>query len=87
MGGGIIKIYDDALFDLHEKIKTYDDKYFLYPVLYFYGFGNGILYKVLLQNKHHQKIVVFEQELEFIFLSFHYIDFSEELKNQLFNYF
>ncbi|MCR6585208.1 motility associated factor glycosyltransferase family protein [Campylobacter insulaenigrae] len=79
-GGGYNKIYDNALFDLHEKIKTYDDKYFLYPVLYFYGFGNGILYKVLLQNKHRQKIVVFEQELEFIFLSFHYIDFSEELK-------
>ncbi|MBF7043664.1 motility associated factor glycosyltransferase family protein, partial [Campylobacter volucris] len=28
-----------------------------------------------------QKIVVFEKELEFIYLSFHYIDFSEELKN------
>ncbi|EAJ0339203.1 motility associated factor glycosyltransferase family protein [Campylobacter lari] len=50
-------------------------------MLYFYGFGNGILYKALLQNKNRQKIVVFEKEIEFIYLSFHYVDFSEELKN------
>lgn len=49
-------------------------------MLYFYGFGNGILYKALLQ-KNRQKIVVFEKEIEFIYLSFHYVDFSEELKN------
>ncbi len=36
---------------------------------------------MLLQNKHHQKIVIFEKELELIFLSFHYVDFSDELKN------
>ncbi|WP_330848999.1 motility associated factor glycosyltransferase family protein [Campylobacter armoricus] len=66
---------------LNEKLNLYNDKYLLYPVLYFYGFGNGILYKALLQNKNRQKIVVFEKELEFIYLSFHYIDFSEELKN------
>nr|WP_324253227.1 motility associated factor glycosyltransferase family protein [Campylobacter volucris] len=69
------------LLQLNEKLNLYNDKYLLYPVLYFYGFGNGILYKALLQNKNRQKIVVFEKELEFIYLSFHYIDFSEELKN------
>ncbi|VEJ52510.1 Motility accessory factor [Campylobacter insulaenigrae] len=34
-GGGYNKIYDDALFDLHEKIKTYDDKYFYIPYFIF----------------------------------------------------
>ncbi|WP_412175294.1 motility associated factor glycosyltransferase family protein [Campylobacter sp. IFREMER_LSEM_CL908] len=50
-------------------------------MLYFYGFGNGILYKALLQNKNRQKIVIFEKEIEFIYLSFQCIDFSEELEN------
>ncbi|TXE84414.1 motility associated factor glycosyltransferase family protein [Campylobacter peloridis] len=80
-GGGYTMLYDNAILELNKKIALYNDKYFLYPVLYFFGFGNGILYKALLQNKHHQKIVIFEKELEFIFLSFHYIDFTKELEN------
>ncbi|EAK5530453.1 motility associated factor glycosyltransferase family protein [Campylobacter lari] len=79
--GGGYTLYNNTLNELDEKLKLYNDKYLLYPVLYFYGFGNGILYKALLQNKNRQKIVVFEKEIEFIYLSFHYIDFSEELKN------
>ncbi|EAJ9671911.1 motility associated factor glycosyltransferase family protein, partial [Campylobacter jejuni] len=53
----------------------------LYPVLYFYGFGNGILFKALLQNKNHQHIVVFEKDIEIIWVMFHVLDFSNELQN------
>ncbi|ENA1382175.1 motility associated factor glycosyltransferase family protein, partial [Campylobacter jejuni] len=52
-----------------------------YPVLYFYGFGNGILYKALLQNKNHQHIVVFEKDIEIIWIMFHILDFSHELQS------
>ncbi|EKM8555677.1 motility associated factor glycosyltransferase family protein, partial [Campylobacter coli] len=52
-----------------------------YPVLYFYGFGNGILFKALLQNKNHQHIVVFEKDIEIIWIMFHILDFSNELQN------
>ncbi|EAL9287095.1 DUF115 domain-containing protein, partial [Campylobacter jejuni] len=55
--------------------------YLLYPVLYFYGFGNGILFKALLQNKNHQHIVVFEKDIEIIWIMFHILDFSNELQN------
>ncbi|ENR8663704.1 motility associated factor glycosyltransferase family protein, partial [Campylobacter jejuni] len=58
-----------------------NDKYLLYPVLYFYGFGNGILFKALLQNKNHQHIVVFEKDIEIIWIMFHILDFSNELQN------
>ncbi|EAH8152500.1 motility associated factor glycosyltransferase family protein [Campylobacter lari] len=75
------KLYKNSLAQLNEKLNLYNDKYFLYPVFYFFGFGNGILYKALLQNKNHQKIVVFECELEFIYLSFHFVDFSKELND------
>ncbi|EGD4297668.1 motility associated factor glycosyltransferase family protein, partial [Campylobacter coli] len=47
----------------------------------FYGFGNGILYKALLQNKNHQHIVVFEKDIEIIWIMFHILDFSHELQS------
>ncbi|EAI9656942.1 motility associated factor glycosyltransferase family protein, partial [Campylobacter coli] len=49
--------------------------------LYFYGFGNGILFKALLQNKNHQHIVVFEKDIEIIWIMFHILDFSSELQS------
>ncbi|EAL8410587.1 DUF115 domain-containing protein, partial [Campylobacter jejuni] len=48
---------------------------------YFYGFGNGVLFKALLQNKNHQHIVVFEKDIEIIWIMFHILDFSHELQN------
>ncbi|EAI7317819.1 motility associated factor glycosyltransferase family protein [Campylobacter jejuni] len=62
-------------------LNTYNDKYLLYPVLYFYGFGNGVLFKALLQNKNHQHIVVFEKDIEIIWVIFHILDFSSELQS------
>ncbi|HEG1359730.1 TPA: motility associated factor glycosyltransferase family protein, partial [Campylobacter jejuni] len=46
-----------------------------------YGFGNGILFKALLQNKNHQHIVVFEKDIEIIWIMFHILDFSSELQS------
>ncbi|HEF3314560.1 TPA: motility associated factor glycosyltransferase family protein, partial [Campylobacter jejuni] len=66
---------------LQTMLNTYNDKYLLYPVLYFYGFGNGILFKALLQNKNHQHIVVFEKDIEIIWIMFHILDFSNELQS------
>ncbi|EPB9156938.1 motility associated factor glycosyltransferase family protein, partial [Campylobacter jejuni] len=45
------------------------------------GFGNGILFKALLQNKNHQHIIVFEKDIEIIWVMFHVLDFSNELQN------
>ncbi|EAH8881237.1 motility associated factor glycosyltransferase family protein, partial [Campylobacter jejuni] len=55
-------LYENVIDELNSMLNTYNDKYLLYPVLYFYGFGNGILFKALLQNKNHQHIVVFEKD-------------------------
>ncbi|MBZ7954644.1 motility associated factor glycosyltransferase family protein [Campylobacter sp. W0018] len=73
-------LYKDAIKELDVMLKTYNEKYLLYPVLYFYGFGNGILFKALLKNKHYEHLVVFEKELEIIKIMFHLLDFSKELK-------
>ncbi|EKK5720029.1 motility associated factor glycosyltransferase family protein, partial [Campylobacter coli] len=74
-------LYQDPIKELQTMLNTYNDKYLLYPVLYFYGFGNGILFKALLQNKNHQHIVVFEKDIEIIWIMFHILDFSHELQN------
>ncbi|EOH7102875.1 6-hydroxymethylpterin diphosphokinase MptE-like protein, partial [Campylobacter jejuni] len=82
-GGGYNEnlLYQDPIKELQTMLNTYNDKYLLYPVLYFYGFGNGILFKALLQNKNHQHIVVFEKDIEIIWVMFHILDFSNELQN------
>ncbi|EGX7480314.1 motility associated factor glycosyltransferase family protein [Campylobacter coli] len=82
-GGGYNEnlLYQDPIKELQTMLNTYNDKYLLYPVLYFYGFGNGILFKALLQNKNHQHIVVFEKDIEIIWIMFHILDFSSELQN------
>ncbi|EAJ7128506.1 motility associated factor glycosyltransferase family protein [Campylobacter jejuni] len=82
-GGGYNEnlLYQDPIKELQAMLNTYNDKYLLYPVLYFYGFGNGVLFKALLQNKNHQHIVVFEKDIEIIWIMFHILDFSNELQN------
>ncbi|WP_434082392.1 motility associated factor glycosyltransferase family protein [Campylobacter jejuni] len=74
-------LYENVIDELNSMLNTYNDKYLLYPVLYFYGFGNGILFKALLQNKNHQHIVVFEKDIEIIWVIFHILDFSNELQS------
>ncbi|EOX0004957.1 motility associated factor glycosyltransferase family protein [Campylobacter coli] len=74
-------LYENVIDELNTMLNTYNDKYLLYPVLYFYGFGNGILFKALLQNKNHQHIIVFEKDIEIIWIMFHILDFSSELQS------
>ncbi|MGX2983114.1 motility associated factor glycosyltransferase family protein [Helicobacter sp. 23-1045] len=53
--------------------------YQLYPYLYFFGLGNGILYKMLLSNPAHKQILVFEPNVEIIFIVLNLIDFSDDI--------
>ncbi|HEH5121272.1 TPA: motility associated factor glycosyltransferase family protein [Campylobacter coli] len=73
------KIYRTPIKELEENLKFYQEKYVNYPFLFFYGLGNGVLYKALLQNPNHKRIIVVEKELEIIFIALNYIDFSENL--------
>ncbi|WP_410689397.1 motility accessory factor [Campylobacter lari] len=86
-----INIYDhelkQSLYDNPEKFfdEKYNEiytKYERYPVLFFYGLGNGLLYKALLKNENHKSIVVFEPNIEILYIVFHLIDFSQELENK-----
>lgn len=53
-----------------------------YKFHYFFGLGNGILYKMMLGNESIQRLYVFEPELEIIYICFHFVDFSEDIANK-----
>ncbi|VEJ52507.1 motility accessory factor [Campylobacter insulaenigrae] len=73
-------LYKNPLKELEENLENFNKNYARYPILFFYGLGNGFFYKALLKNKEHKRIVVFERDLELIFLILNVIDFSKELQ-------
>ncbi|EOA4575005.1 motility associated factor glycosyltransferase family protein [Campylobacter jejuni] len=77
-----IKLYKNPNQELLENLTLFKSEYEKYPVLFFYGFGNGMFYKALCENKNHKHIIVFEDELEILALALHLFDFSKELKNE-----
>ncbi|WP_325099635.1 motility associated factor glycosyltransferase family protein [Campylobacter sp. TTU_617] len=80
--GGGESLYKNVLSEINEKLLKYQNHFALYPILYFYGFGNGVLLQALLQNLNHKHIIVFEKELEILYIAFHLFDFSNFLKEQ-----
>ncbi|EOX9826877.1 motility associated factor glycosyltransferase family protein [Campylobacter jejuni] len=77
-----ITLYKNPNQEFLENLTLFKNKYRKYPVLFFYGFGNGMFYKALCENKNHKHIIVFEDELEILALALHLFDFSKELKNE-----
>ncbi|OEV39882.1 motility accessory factor [Campylobacter sp. BCW_6876] len=77
-----IALYKNPNQELLENLTLFKSEYEKYPVLFFYGFGNGMFYKALCENKNHKHIIVFEDELEILALALHLFDFSKELKNE-----
>ena len=63
----------------YEKFK---EKYAKYPVLFFFGIGNGILIKMLGNNPVRKKIVVIEPNKEILFTVLNLIDFSKEIEEK-----
>ncbi len=75
------KIYTEPLNELMSAIEPFKKEFQRYPCLFFYGIGNGILYKTLLQNQMHERVVVFEDNIELIYMALNLLDFSEALYN------
>ncbi len=77
--------HKEPLVEVMDKIKEFE-AFKLYPFFYFFGIGNGIFYRFLLnQNKKYlNKIFVFEPELELIYIALNFADFSEEILEKKF---
>ncbi len=76
-------LYKKPIDDTAREIEK-NQKFDRYPFLVYFGFGNGVFVKALLENKNHERIVVVEPELEILFIALHLLDFSEDIhKNRL----
>lgn len=67
----------DEIMERNAQLHSYS----YYPFLYLYGLGNGVLIRLLF-NEQRQRIVVFEPELEIIFIVLNLLDFSSEIATQ-----
>ena len=72
-------MYENPLKDTKNQLESFEKAYSRYGSLFIYGLGNGVLLKEILQNQTHKTIVVFEPEIEIIYIVFHLFDFSKEL--------
>ena len=72
-------MYENPLKDIEEQLDSFEKEYSRYGSLFIYGLGNGVLLKEILQNQTHKTIVVFEPEIEIVYIVFHLFDFSKEL--------
>ena len=72
-------IYNNPLKDIEKKIKEIE-KFEKYPILYFFGLGNGIFYKMILTNKFLERVIIYEPDIEIIYITLNLIDLSEEIE-------
>lgn len=77
-------VYNNPVKDVAKKIEYYEDEYARYPALFFYGLGNGVFYKAILNNQSHKNIIVFEPEIEIIYIVLNLFDFSKDLHSARF---
>jgi hypothetical protein len=74
-------IYETTPLEEIQKKQEEFKKYARYPGLYIFGMGNGVFIKLLFANPSHKKVVVFEPNLEILYIAFNIVDFSEEILN------
>lgn len=74
-------VYKEPANDTLVLIKSFGE-YSKFPFLCFYGIGNGIFYKAILKNPAFKHIIVFEPEIELIYIALNFADFSKEISEQ-----
>ena len=72
-------LYKEPKEEVQKQIKDFESIYELYPALFIYGLGNGVFIKSLLENSNHKTIIVFEPEIEILYIVLNFIDFSKDL--------
>ena len=72
-------MYENPGSDVEKLLESFETAYSNYKALFIYGLGNGVLLKGILGNLAHKTTVVFEPEIEIIYIVLHLIDFSAEI--------
>lgn len=74
-------LYENPIEDTAKLINSLEE-FYRYPFLFFYGIGNGVAFKYLLNNYNFHHIVVTEPEAELIYIALNLVDFSTEIENK-----
>lgn len=74
-------VYENPTLDTKKFIDGIETQKQLYPSLFFYGIGNGVFLKYIFTNQNHKKIVVFDPEIELIYIVLNLIDLSSHINN------
>lgn len=82
-----VNLYDTkeqkALYDkpIEDTVKKLDElsEFNRFPLMFFFGLGNGVILKALLQNEALTTLIVIEPQMEIIFIALHMMDFSNEI--------
>ena len=72
-------MYENPVSDVEKQLESFEKAKSGYKALFIYGLGNGVLLKGILGNLAHSTTVVFEPEIEIIYIVLHLIDFSAEI--------
>lgn len=72
-------MYNNPLNEVKEQIEDFEKLYSRYPAVFIYGLGNGVFLKAILANQTHKNIIVFEPEIEILYIVLNIIDFSADL--------
>lgn len=75
-------LYDGIpIMQTEEYLNSFVKEYQRYPYLYFFGMGNGVFYKALLQNEIHKRVIIVEPEIEILYMALHFNDFTKEIES------
>ena len=75
-------LYANPINDLEHHVSSIEERFSRHCVLFFYGIGSGLMYKLLSANSVHKHIVIFEPELELIYIALNLVDISEALTSE-----
>jgi len=75
-------IYQQPNIELVNQVKNFHEEYVRYPVLFFYGIGNGLLVKALLENDSLEHLIIIEPNIELIYIALNFIDISDDIESE-----
>ncbi len=75
-------LYDSPAKDIETQLYEFENNKVRHKSLFLFGIGNGVLVKSLLDNPSHTRIVVFEPEIEILYIALNLLNFYEDIKSE-----
>lgn len=75
-------LYVKPLEELERTLENIQEHYIRFPVLFFYGIGNGLLTKALLQNESLKHLIIVEPDIEMIYIALNFIDIADDIASE-----